>query len=492
MAEKLVPYYQVTDDGVRLHIPKPTTVGHVLKVTSLSPLAFEFGAASGGGGSGDFVGPASSTDLSIMQFDGTTGKLGKVAPVKITGAGAMVPDADGTQQLGNKDYAWTELWAKQVTNKVQASAQAPSGGWTTSHGAFWTKTGGLPQHTYNGTDRQLALAGANSDITSLSGLTTALSVAQGGTNATTAAGARSSLGAAASGANSDITSLSALSTPLSIGQGGTGQTTAAGAFGALKQDASTSATGVVEVATYLEGQSAPGIRVENASAAHNLYRSGFAEWGLLTATPIGNTLSGSGSLGASFSSTGTFTAGFSTTPGSFRSWPTSTSTGRGFYSGESTSALTWANCGRLRYSFKFGGNGTFRIYGALAAWGTSTNVTAAESSTAAAIRFGIDNGTIRGICADGSARTAYTFTATASGSTIYEFEMVINLAASSVAFNLYDYTVAGGRGALVESGTVAANIPTGATAIVPLVWSLATSGTPTAYGKSIEVVANTV
>lgn len=52
-----------------------------------------------------------------------------------------------------------------------------------------------------------AASGANSDITSLSGLTTPLSVAQGGTGSGTAGGARTNLGAAASGANTDITSL---------------------------------------------------------------------------------------------------------------------------------------------------------------------------------------------------------------------------------------------------------------------------------------------
>ena len=94
-------------------------------------------------------------------------------------------------------------------------------------------------------------------VTHLSGLTlsTALAVAQGGTGATTASAARTNLGAttvgnavftaasaadgrtalsaAASGANSDITSLSGLTTALSIAQGGTGATTASAARTAL-------------------------------------------------------------------------------------------------------------------------------------------------------------------------------------------------------------------------------------------------------------------
>jgi microcystin-dependent protein len=44
----------------------------------------------------------------------------------------------------------------------------------------------------------------------------------GGTGATSASDARNALGAAASGANSDITSLTGLTTPLSVAQGGTG------------------------------------------------------------------------------------------------------------------------------------------------------------------------------------------------------------------------------------------------------------------------------
>lgn len=70
------------------------------------------------------------------------------------------------------------------------------------------------------------------------GSTSALPVANGGTNATTATAARTNLSAAASGANADITSLTGLTTALSIAQGGTGATTAATArtsLGALAQ-----------------------------------------------------------------------------------------------------------------------------------------------------------------------------------------------------------------------------------------------------------------
>jgi hypothetical protein len=54
---------------------------------------------------------------------------------------------------------------------------------------------------------------------------TDLAVADGGTGASTASGARTNLGAAASGANSDITSITGLTTPLTVAQGGTGSAT---------------------------------------------------------------------------------------------------------------------------------------------------------------------------------------------------------------------------------------------------------------------------
>jgi hypothetical protein len=53
----------------------------------------------------------------------------------------------------------------------------------------------------------------------------ALAIGAGGTGAITATTARTNLGAAKSGANSDITSITGLTTGLSVAQGGTGQTT---------------------------------------------------------------------------------------------------------------------------------------------------------------------------------------------------------------------------------------------------------------------------
>lgn len=56
-------------------------------------------------------------------------------------------------------------------------------------------------------------------------LASANPVSNGGTGATTAAAARTNLGAAASGANSDITSLTGITTPITTAQGGTGNAT---------------------------------------------------------------------------------------------------------------------------------------------------------------------------------------------------------------------------------------------------------------------------
>jgi hypothetical protein len=69
-----------------------------------------------------------------------------------------------------------------------------------------------------------AVSISNATITggTITGITP-IAVVVGGTGSNTAAGARTNLGAAASGSNSDITALSGLTTALSVVQGGTGQ-----------------------------------------------------------------------------------------------------------------------------------------------------------------------------------------------------------------------------------------------------------------------------
>jgi hypothetical protein len=255
--------------------------------------------------------------------------------------------------------------------------------------------------------------------------------------------------------------------------------------------ATTSAAGVAEVATYLEGQSTTSLRVEDATKPHNMYRPGFAGWGAMTASPVNDNANGDGTL-AVVGSAGSFIGVMDATAGALIRFATSTTIGRGAYAGDGAGGLTWATAGYYRYVFRFGGSSTFRIYGGLNVWTSSANIVAAESSTAATIRFGNDAGTIRAICADGSARTKVDFTTSPGATTIYEWEIIINRAATSVEFNLYSYSMTGGRGSLLETGTITTNIPTGATVINPAVWTLATSGTPNAWWHSIEIVGNTV
>lgn len=96
-------------------------------------------------------------------------------------------------------------------------------------------------------------------------LTNALSVANGGTGAQTAAGARTNLYAAEQGANSSITSLSGLTTALSVGQGGTGTSTLPGGGSLLIGKAD----GTYAVATLSEGTN-HGVTITNGSGVISL------------------------------------------------------------------------------------------------------------------------------------------------------------------------------------------------------------------------------
>jgi len=94
---------------------------------------------------------------------------------------------------------------------------------------------------------------------------TDLAVADGGTGASTASDARTNLSAAKSGANSDITSLSGLTTALSVAQGGTGATSITS--GALIKGAGTGAFAAAS-ASDIVGQIGA-TAVQNATSAAN-------------------------------------------------------------------------------------------------------------------------------------------------------------------------------------------------------------------------------
>jgi hypothetical protein len=130
-----------------------------------------------------------------------------------------------------------------------------------------------------------------------------LAVANGGTAASTPAGARASLGTAASGANTDITSLAGLTTPLTAPQGGTG--TSAYSPGDLLYASAVNALGRRSI-----GSTGQVLTVSNALPAwmaannHNHFGqiwSGVANDGLF----VENTSTNNGASGLTGSSTAT-------------------------------------------------------------------------------------------------------------------------------------------------------------------------------------------
>ena len=170
-----------------LWLQNPSVVG----ITTATPL----GTISGG------------TDNDITPEDGELliGKGGKGYEVNFLTAGSGISIANGpgtiTISAGN--------------------AGIPAG----TYGSATT----VPQLTFNTAG---ALTNVNNVTIAISASTITsgiLAILYGGTGATTASGARTNLSAASSGANSDITSLTGLTTALDIPYGGTNATTASGA-----------------------------------------------------------------------------------------------------------------------------------------------------------------------------------------------------------------------------------------------------------------------
>lgn len=165
----------------------------------------------------------------VFAFDYTTISLDGLGPGNYTLAGS---------ELNRIVYKFTGVLTGDMVVIVPATAQQYWFENDTSGGSYTVSikaNGGSTTIGINRNERGIYYCDGSEVVKAdtTAGISTPISIADGGTGATSAATARTSLGAAALGANTDITSLGALSTPLSVAQGGTGSGTAAGARAAL-------------------------------------------------------------------------------------------------------------------------------------------------------------------------------------------------------------------------------------------------------------------
>lgn len=143
---------------------------------------------------------------------GTYGSTTAVGQFSVDNYGRIILASNQTINIPAGQVSGLGTMATQNANSVAITGGAINGttiGGTTPAAATFT---GL---TVTGTANLGTIASGTWNGTTIG-------IGYGGTGATTASGARTNLGAAASGANSDITSLSGLTTPLSATQGGTG------------------------------------------------------------------------------------------------------------------------------------------------------------------------------------------------------------------------------------------------------------------------------
>ena len=152
-----------------------------------------------------------ATDGQVLTYNGTTSKWAPATGVSgsVTSVGLTLPDiftVTGSPVTSSGTLAGT--FKGQTQNKVFAGPDIGSGT-PTFRALVAADIPTLNQST----------TGTAANVTGV------VAVTNGGTGATTAVGARTSLASAQSGANSDITSLSGLTTALSLAQGGTGSAT---------------------------------------------------------------------------------------------------------------------------------------------------------------------------------------------------------------------------------------------------------------------------
>lgn len=149
----------------------------------------------------------------------------------VLGADSLSPFPPG---LFNGSPRFLEIAVKPAGSPNPHTVLSPRQELTATPTALFSSTTGDPTVQRRSADpscpvgeylRALAADGTPTCAPDSTGLTGTVGVANGGTGATTAAGARAGLSAAESGVNADITSLTGLTTALAVSQGGTGSAT---------------------------------------------------------------------------------------------------------------------------------------------------------------------------------------------------------------------------------------------------------------------------